>query len=208
MKNNTKFVLYDIVLIGVMAAVCFVTTMFLKFDIPTPTGPTMIKTANIFCLLAGMLLGGVKGGLAAGLGSFLYDLTNPAYIAESPITFFNFFMMGLVCGLIFHLAEKSKTKTMFVIWSVVAALGGQVAYFILRFTKDIGRLMLAGSTFEAAFAGNSVKMISSLINMAISVPCAVLLVPVLITALKKANVYQKIHRQPQSAAKLAESTVE
>ncbi len=207
MKNNTRFALYDIILIGVMAAVCFVTTMFLKFDIPTPTGPTMIKTANIFCLLSGMLLGGVKGGLAAGLGSFLYDLTNPAYVAESPITFINFFMMGLVCGLLFHLAEKSRTKTMFIVWSVVAALGGQLVYFVLRFTKDIALMMIAGSTFEAAFAGNTLKMISSLINMAISVPCAVLLAPVLIAALKKANVYQKIHRAAP-AARLAESRPE
>ena len=87
---------------------------------------------------------------------------------------------------------------MYVVWSVAAALGGQTTYIILRFTKDIGRLMLAGSAFVPAFTANSPKMISSLVNMAISVPCAVLLAPVLIAALKKANIYQKIHPQPQA----------
>ncbi len=201
MKSRQQTAIYSMVMVGVMAAVCFVTTMFLKIEIPTFTGPTMLKLANIFCLLSGMLLGGIKGGIAAGLGSFLFDLTNPAYIAESPITFLNFFMMGFVCGVIFHQAEKSRTKKGFVVWSVVAAFSGQAVYFVLRFTKDIGLLMLAGSSFAAAFIGNGVKMLSSLVNMAIAVPCAVLLVPVLISALKKAGLYQKIHRPAESAEK-------
>ncbi|MEG1027997.1 MAG: ECF transporter S component, partial [Oscillospiraceae bacterium] len=68
-----KFSLQDVVLVGVMAAIVFVLTYFIKIDIPTPVGPTMLKVANGFCLLAGILLGGLKGGLAAGLGSMLYD---------------------------------------------------------------------------------------------------------------------------------------
>ena len=37
-----------IVMIGLMAAVVFVVTMFLSIRIPTPTGTTMIKLANAF----------------------------------------------------------------------------------------------------------------------------------------------------------------
>ena len=48
MESKKKaFSLYDIVMIGLMAAVVFVVTMFLSIRIPTPTGTTMIK----LCLL-------------------------------------------------------------------------------------------------------------------------------------------------------------
>ena len=70
MESKKKaFSLYDIVMIGLMAAVVFVVTMFLSIRIPTPTGTTMIKLANAFVLLCGLLLGPVRGGLAAGIGS-------------------------------------------------------------------------------------------------------------------------------------------
>ena len=71
MESKKKaFSLYDIVMIGLMAAVVFVVNMFLSIRIPTPTGTTMIKLANAFVLLCGLLLGPVRGGLAAGIGSF------------------------------------------------------------------------------------------------------------------------------------------
>ena len=60
-------------MIGLMAAVVFVVTMFLSIRIPTPTGTTMIKLANAFVLLCGLLLGPVRGGLAAGIGSMIFD---------------------------------------------------------------------------------------------------------------------------------------
>ena len=50
MKKN-RFTLYRIVIIGLMAAMVFVCTMFLGIRIPTPTGTTQLKTANAICLL-------------------------------------------------------------------------------------------------------------------------------------------------------------
>ena len=78
------------VIVGVMAAIVFVLTYFVKIQVPTPTGPVMFKAANIFILLSGLLFGGVRGGLAAGIGSMIYDLLDPAYISESPVTFIRF----------------------------------------------------------------------------------------------------------------------
>ena len=53
MESKKKvFSLYDIVMIGLMAAVVFVVTMFLSIRIPTPTGTTMIKLANAFVCCA------------------------------------------------------------------------------------------------------------------------------------------------------------
>ena len=100
MSNKT---LHKMVFTGMMAAFVFVATYFLKIHIPTPAGPTMLKTGNILCLLGGLLFGPVCGGLAAGIGSGLYDLTDPAFASGAPITFALFFMMGFLSGLISHL---------------------------------------------------------------------------------------------------------
>ena len=43
-------------------------------------GTTSFHLGNIMCALSGLLLGPWLGGLASGLGSAIYDLTNPLYI--------------------------------------------------------------------------------------------------------------------------------
>ena len=85
--KNSRFTLYRIVIIGLMAAMVFVCTMFLGIRIPTPTGTTQLKTANAICLLTGLLFGGWTGGLAAGIGSALFDLTYPEWAAGAWLTF-------------------------------------------------------------------------------------------------------------------------
>lgn len=195
-KEQKLFTVHDIVMVGVLASVCFITTMFLSFKIfVPPVGQTMIKTANIFCLLSGMILGGVKGGLAAGIGSFLYDLTDPLFISDAPFTFVFFFIMAYLCGIFYNLAENSLSKKRYLVWSIVGATAGQTVYILLLFTKRILTLMLTGSTFEAAWIGNLPRLATSLINMAIAVPCAVILAPIVIQALKKAKIYQKLTKR-------------
>lgn len=115
MESKKKaFSLYDIVMIGLMAAVVFVVTMFLSIRIPTPTGTTMIKLANAFVLLCGLLLGPVRGGLAAGIGSMIFDLMTPEYAPEAWITFLRFFLMAWLCGVIAYavpLPQRSLRAT-------------------------------------------------------------------------------------------------
>ena len=66
MESKKKaFSLYDIVMIGLMAAVVFVVTMFLSIRIPTPTGTTMIKLANAFVLLCGLYAFGKQKSVQA-----------------------------------------------------------------------------------------------------------------------------------------------
>ena len=60
--------LYRIVFVGVLAAMVYVVTLF-RF----PLLGSKVHFANAVCLLAGMLLGPVFGGVAAGLGSAIYD---------------------------------------------------------------------------------------------------------------------------------------
>ena len=44
--------------------------------------------------LCGLLLGPVRGGLAAGIGSMIFDLMTPEYAPEAWITFLRFFLMA------------------------------------------------------------------------------------------------------------------
>ena len=70
-ERNTSV---NLALTGLMAALVLVATMFFKVEIPVGTDKTMIGFANVFCILSGLLLGPVYGGLAAGIGSCIFDL--------------------------------------------------------------------------------------------------------------------------------------
>lgn len=93
-----KITLKEIALTGVMAAAVYVASALLQIPIPTPIDSTRIHMGNVLCLLSGLLLGPFYGGLAAGIGSMFFDLTNPAYIASAPFTFAFKFIMAWLCG--------------------------------------------------------------------------------------------------------------
>ncbi len=182
MKSSNQNKTQRLVLVALMAAVCFVSTYFIKIEVPTPAGLTMIKSGNIFCLLAGMLLGGLYGGLAAGIGSMLYDLLNPAYIASAPFTLVFFFMMAFVCGTISRVGDRRGNQTF---WNILGAVSGSVTYMILHFSKNIITLMLSGSAFVPALEAISIKMVTSLINSVVAVIFSCVLAPVLKKVLRR-----------------------
>lgn len=188
-KKKKLFGLYDIVMVGVMAAIVFVLTYFVKIQIPTPTGPVMFKTANIFILLSGLLLGGVRGGLAAGIGSMIYDLLDPAYVTESWITFIRFFLIAFICGVIAY-ARKSNGENK--AQNVIAAAVGAFSSVALYAVQCVVKLMITGSSFSAAFVASLPKLSVSAINAVIAFVFAVILVFPLRAALKRAGVYQKL----------------
>ena len=171
MESKKKaFSLYDIVMIGLMAAVVFVVTMFLSIRIPTPTGTTMIKLANAFVLLCGLLLGPVRGGLAAGIGSMIFDLMTPEYAPEAWITFLRFFLMAWLCG---AAAAKKFAR------NLVACRAGAVFSSLLYMLKGIIELMIGGSALVPAFVANIPKLMTSPPNIVIAVVVAMALLPAL-----------------------------
>lgn len=179
MEKNKKISLYDIVAVGLMAAVVFVVTMFLSIRIPTPTGTVMIKLANAFILLAGLLLGGWRGGLAAGLGSMFFDLMTPEYVPEAWITFIRFFLMADLCGAIAHWGgAHAKKWAQNLLACIVAAVFSSVFYA----AKNILVLMFGGSAFVPAFTANIPKILTSVPNTLIAVVVAMALLPALQTA--------------------------
>ena len=157
-KDNQK--LYAIVFVGMMAAMIFALTMFVKIPITTPVGPTMIKTSNIFCLLAGMLFGGFYGGLAAGIGSMLFDLMDPLYIRYAPFTLVFFFAMAFICGCVSN-ARGAKAQNMKL--NALGAVLGAGAYWLLNGARNVIELMLGENamSFSLSLAANGTKLATS-----------------------------------------------
>lgn len=174
--------LLNYVLVGVMAAMIFVTTFFLKIPITTPAGQTMLKVSNILVLLSGMLFGGIYGGLASGIGNGLYDLLNPVYITSAPLTFIRFFVMSLICGAI---SNSGNSKGTSVKKNLIGAIFGAATYWLLYIFESVIKLVIGGSTIEAAIITVVPKMITSGINQAVAVVGSMILIVPLNLALKK-----------------------
>ena len=89
MSNETKdrFSVQKLALLGMMSALVFASN-YLRVTMPIAIGGrTSFTLANILCCMSGLVLG-PAGGLASGLGSAIYDLTNPLYASECWITVF------------------------------------------------------------------------------------------------------------------------
>lgn len=159
-KNKTRWDAYTLTAIGVLAAIVYVVTLF-RF----PLLGSKVHFANAICLLAGLLLGPVPGGLAAGLGSAIYDLM-AGYGAETIITFASKFAMGWVCGIIFlSFGEKRFQLSRLVIASACGALT-YVALYMLK------------SLIMYGWGGVASRFPASMINAAVAIIAA----PVFFTA--------------------------
>lgn len=164
-----KITIRDIAFIGIMAAAVYVASAFLQIPIPTAIGSTRLHMGNVMCLLSGMLLGAVPGGLAAGIGSMVFDLTNPAYVASAPFTFAFKFLMAWLCGkVISGRAGGSRGRFM------GGAAAGSIAYVILYLGKSfVGDRYVLGLPLEAVVLTVAQKGMVSGANAVIAVVVAV-----------------------------------
>lgn len=77
-SKETKL-LVKLCVAAMMAALVFAGN-YMRIKIPVSLGGTTAFTlANILCALSGLLLGPWWGGLAAGMGSAIYDMLDPEY---------------------------------------------------------------------------------------------------------------------------------
>lgn len=186
-----KIGLSDVVLVGVLSAVVFVSN-YLQIPIPTIGPVSRIHFANTFCLLAAMLLGGLRGGLAAGIGSMFFDLLNPLYIADAPITFLNKFIMGFVCGKIAYSGGRAASHHGF---NLAAAICGSLSYVVLYVGKSFLSNYLVNGVLGTALLEAAQKAGTSLINAAIAVVFVMILHPIFRQILLKTNLYRKVQAQ-------------
>lgn len=178
-----KIPLKQIAMIGVMAAAVYVASAFLQIPIPTAIDNTRLHMGNVMCLLSGLLLGPIQGGLAAGIGSMFFDLTNPAYITSAPFTFVFKFLMAWICGM-FAFRKKSELSShkRYIIGSVLGAF----AYVLLYLSKSyIEHRFVLGLPLEAVMITLTQKAVVSSVNAVVSVVVAVPLGIALRPAIRK-----------------------
>lgn len=185
MKKNltTK----KIVLTALLAALT-VAGSALRIKVPLDiTGFSAFHLGNILCALSGTLLGPWLGGLAAGLGSAIYDMFDPVYISECWLTFLMKGAYGVAVGLIAWSDKKpwgdSYRK------ALLGTIAGALTYAALYLAKSYfysGRL-LAGLTHEAALINLVGKLPATAFNAIIAIVCAPLLAVAISKALKKSH---------------------
>jgi uncharacterized membrane protein len=160
----------DIVMVGLMSALVFIFT-YLHIDIPTPLSNTMIHLGNVMSLLAALLFGGFRGGLAAGFGSMIYDMLDPRYLPTCWLTFIMKFLMGWVAG---KLTEKTTAagRPQY----TLAAACGSFTYVVLYVLKTyVQNRLVLGYELETVLTTMLTKGVTSLANGIIAVVFAVLL---------------------------------
>lgn len=167
--------LYGLVAVGLMSALVYVGNYM---SIPLSNN-TRIHLGNSMCLLAGLLFGGVSGGLSSGIGGALYDLFSPIYFTSAPYTFFSKFSMGWVAGKL----NRSGIKNEFA-RTLMAAIFGQITYIVLYLGKAFIEQIILGNPAQTAAAVMMTKASASFINGGLAVVISVPLYFALRTALK------------------------
>ena len=145
-------------------------------------GTTAFHLGNIFCALSGILLGPWLGGLAAGLGSAIYDMFNPLYIAEAWLTFLMKGAYGLVAGLVAWSGKKEWNYGK----ATVAAVSGAVTYAVLYLTKSyIKAMVVQGVAASGAWIAVADKLPATVFNAVVAIVFAPMLAVAIRKALKK-----------------------
>lgn len=101
--SKTKKTIYFMILIGLFSCLCFIGTTYLYI----PMG-SKIHLGNFFCIIAGLLCGGLVGGLSGAIGMGLSDLIcsyGPDTIIRTIIVKF---ALGFIVGILFRYLLKRK----------------------------------------------------------------------------------------------------
>lgn len=176
-----------IVLAALMAALTVVGS-YIRVKVPVDIGgPAAFHLGNIMCALSGLLLGPGLGGLAAGLGSALYDIfLDPTYFSECWLTFLMKGSYGLMAGLVAWAGNKH--------WGYVKALlasfSGAVTYALLYLGKTYCKaVFIQGVTHSAGLIAVAGKLPATTFNAAV----AVIFAPILGIAIRKALDQNHLH---------------
>lgn len=169
-----------IVLTALMSALTIVGSA-IRVTMPIDiAGTTSFHLGNIMCSLSGILLGPWLGGLAAGLGSFLYDMTNPLYVSEAWITFLTKGAYGLFPGLMMLLWKENWSY----IKAGIAAASGALVYAAAYLAKTYfwSGLFKQGLNPQAALLTVFSKIPATVFNAVV----AIIFAPMLAVAIRKA----------------------
>ena len=175
---NQKISTKRIAMAGLLAALTAVGSG-LRIVIPVSIGGnSAFHLGNIFCALSGILLGPGLGGLAAGLVSAIYDMTNPIYISECWITFLMKGAYGLAAGMACkHLKCGEYLR------DLISTTAGALTYAVLYLGKKYLETMIVGGVTAS---GAMVAVVSLLPATTFNMAVAIIIAPILSTAIRKA----------------------
>lgn len=177
MSMREKPPIYRLAAAGVLGALVFVSN-YISIPIPVAIGDvSRIHLANGLCILSGLLLGPVSGGLAAGIGSALFDLLNPVYITSAPFTFLFKLVLAMLPGIFVRFNKPVMT--------IVGCVLGQLAYIALYITKSYVFGLLEGNAPDALIPVMITKLGTSSINGVVAVIISAILFSGVRAALKK-----------------------
>ncbi len=191
-KGKNGFNIYQIVVIALMAALVYVGSS-LSFPVSFIGGVSRIHIGNTFCLLAGLICGPVGGGLAAGIGSFLYDLIMyPDYLPDSPFTFCFKFLLAFVCAVIAYDGHSEGKKT---VRNIIACVAGSLTYIVLYVGKGfVVDFFVKGYEINVSLLNVGTKLLTSSVNGVIAVVLAVPFFAAIRYALDAAKLGDKLYR--------------
>jgi len=179
-KISTK----QIVLVGLLAALTVVGSG-LRIKVPSAiAGTSAFHLGNIMCALSGILMGPWLGGLAAGLGSAIYDMFDPMYIAECWLTFLMKGAYGVAVGLVFRSGKKE--------WhygkATLASAAGAVTYAILYLAKSyIKAIAVQGVAASGAWIAVVDKLPATVFNAVVAIAFAPMLASAIRSGLKRSH---------------------
>lgn len=185
------FSIFGITFMAMMAAMVYVVTFF-RF----PLFGSKVHFANAVCLLSGLLLGPLQGGLAAGIGSALYDAIAGGYdVVNVLITLISKFAMTWVCGIIVRSAAKDEGHRFD--RTALACVCGALTYVALYMLKTfIFQKFVYGFPMDAVWATMLGKLIPSLINAGVAIVATPLFYHAVLPALKSSGVLE--HMEPKA----------
>jgi len=178
-KLSTK----KLVLTALMAALTVIGS-WMRIAIPVDIGGnSYFHLGNILCALSGILLGPWLGGLAAGMGSAIYDIIfYPMFISECWITFLTKACYGLMAGLVIRCGSREWGY----VRAVLAALAGAVTYALLYLAKAFFKaIFVEGVGIFGGWIAVGLKVPATIFNAAVAVIFAPILAVAIRTALKK-----------------------
>lgn len=188
--NAKRLSIFNITFMAMMAAMVYVVTLF-RF----PLLGSKVHFANAVCLLSGILLGPLQGGLAAGIGSALYDAVAGYDLVNVLITLVSKFAMAWVCGLVLHGGRKPHRLERTALACVLGALTYVLLYMLKTF---IYQRFVYGFPMDAVWATVVSKLIPSLINAAVAVIAAPLFYHAVLPALRSSGLLKRMYADEEA----------
>lgn len=182
---------------ALFAALSYIMFTYFKIDINLPGGSTAFHLGNTFVVLAALLLGGSLGGVSGAIGLTLADLTT-IYVTSAPKTFFLKLCIGLITGFVahhlFHITTI-KDKKKLTVATVLSACAGLLFNVIADpLVGYFYKMYLFGIPQDASAALAKIATLTTGVNAALSLLCAVLLYLALRPVLIKADLYIRLEK--------------